>query len=108
MNSGSTDINGELTADIDLSGINWTPIGVYSDDTFSKYFDQNSHMYSGIFDGNGYVISNLTIDASTSDDVNLENGLFGRTNYATLKNIRIKNANISSKYREGILCGEFV
>lgn len=40
-------------ADIDLSGIaNWTPIGVYGS---GKYFE-------GTYNGNGYVIRNLTIN----------------------------------------------
>ncbi|XMB72552.1 hypothetical protein RJI07_01280 [Mycoplasmatota bacterium WC30] len=50
-----------LTADIDLTGIEWNPIG-----------DQ-ANPYLGIFDGDGYVISNLSI----TDNGQIYNGLFG-------------------------------
>lgn len=46
-----------LTADIDLTGVTWTPIT----------------NFSGVLDGRGYTISNLSIDAATSD----YQGLFG-------------------------------
>lgn len=39
----------ELLADLDLDGIDWTPIGI------TKYFD-------GKFDGNGHTIKNLSVD----------------------------------------------
>ena len=44
-----SDINITLTDDIDLSGIDWTPIGI----------DYN-HRYAGTFDGNGKTITGLT------------------------------------------------
>ena len=50
-----------LTSDIDLSGIDWTPIGI----------DYN-HRYAGTFDGNGKTITGLTV--TTSDQYA---GLFG-------------------------------
>ena len=43
-----------LTADIDLSSADWVPIGDNSTNS------DNSH-FTGIFDGQGYVIRNLTI-----------------------------------------------
>lgn len=52
--------NAVLTADIDLSGETWTPIGT------------SSKKYSGTFDGNGYTIFNLTIGNASSNS-----GLFG-------------------------------
>ncbi len=39
-----------LTSDIDMTGLNFSPIG------------NNSTPFSGIFDGNGHTISNLTIN----------------------------------------------
>ena len=47
-----------LTADIDLSGKTWTPIGNYSAD--------NSNQYTGAFDGAGHTIDHLTLN-STAD-----------------------------------------
>ncbi len=51
-----------LMADIDLSGLEWTPIGTFTDP------------FRGIFDGNGFTISNLTITDQNEDF----NGLFGK------------------------------
>jgi hypothetical protein len=51
-------------ADIDLSGIpNWTPIATY---TIGYAFEAN-------YDGNGYVISNLTVSAT--QPISENNGL---------------------------------
>ena len=53
----------KLTKDIDLGGKIWTPIGTSS-----------SLPFAGRFDGNGYVIKNLTIDPTITVDYL---GLFG-------------------------------
>ncbi len=45
-----------LTADIDLTGRDWTPIGTATN-TYSDYI-----AYGGVFDGNGKTISGLSID----------------------------------------------
>ena len=45
-----------LTADIDLTGRDWTPIGAATN-TYSDYV-----AYGGVFDGNGKTISGLSID----------------------------------------------
>ena len=50
-----------LTADIDLTDIDWVPLGDYS------------LPYMGNFDGNGHTISNLSITTAA-----LYNGLFGK------------------------------
>ncbi|MGD9909368.1 MAG: lipoprotein [Candidatus Izemoplasmatales bacterium] len=50
----------ELMNDLDLSGIEWSPLGSYLEP------------YSGTFNGNGHTISNMTITVSGSD----YNGLF--------------------------------
>ena len=47
------DINITLTDDIDLKGIDWTPIGI----------DYN-HQYTGTFDGGGKTITGLTVTGS--------------------------------------------
>ena len=69
----------KLTADIDLKGHEWTPIG-----TAYKRF-------GGSFDGDGHVIVNLSVkDAWYA-------GLFGWIrNGATVKNLVIRNASVSS------------
>jgi hypothetical protein len=61
-----------LVADIDLSGIEWVPIGTYTD------------AYRGIFDGNGHSISNMTI-TQRNDHLN---GLFAHVS-GVVKNLDI-------------------
>lgn len=56
-----------LMRDIDLSGINFAPIE--STDA--------GEIFSGIFNGNGYTVKNLTLDSS--DSKNGYFGLFGKT-----------------------------
>lgn len=67
-----------LDADIDLSGMNWKPIG------------NSENQFNGSFDGNGHVISNMSID-SKEDYA----GLFGYVQDASFRNIRLTNINIS-------------
>ena len=69
-------------ADIDLSVYeNWEPIG-------SSYVK-----FSGIYDGNGHEITNLTVTGENSLA-----GLFSAVRGATLKNINLRNVDISLSY----------
>ena len=64
-------VNAILTADINLNGVEWTPIGkgVY---------------YAGTFDGKNFAVSNLTYTGSGDC-----NGLFGGVKDATIKNFSV-------------------
>ncbi|MBQ7180920.1 MAG: hypothetical protein IJR87_06460 [Bacteroidaceae bacterium] len=97
VNGGKYDINVRLTDDIDLDGISYfPPIG-------KQYYPQGPTLYfSGIFDGQGHIIYNLSIDL---DDAGAETGLFGRLNGATVQNLGIVNATLrnSSALRAGVL-----
>ena len=72
-----------LTSDIDLSGIDWTPIGI----------DYN-HQYTGTFDGGNYTITGLTVTGSDQYA-----GLFGhigsggKVKDVTLKDVKIESNN---------------
>lgn len=85
-------------ADIDLSGYeNWEPIGYV---TINDYFWDMTNSFEGSYDGNNFIISNLKI---TSCSINNNHdycadgaGLFGMTRNAELKNIHIRNANITT------------
>ena len=69
-------INGKLTADIDMSAHNWVPIGAgYKCDNQNHYLDAGGNpttdkdefvklAYGGTFDGNGHVITGLKNNAS--------------------------------------------
>ncbi|MBN1391288.1 MAG: hypothetical protein JW947_00620 [Sedimentisphaerales bacterium] len=74
----------KLMADINLAGIAYTNAVIpYSDTTFT-----------GAFDGNSHIISNLIIDTSGAGTNNL--GLFGCLDNAVLKNLGIINLNITA------------
>lgn len=68
----------ELSADIDLKGKVWTPIGI------------TGHPFNGTFDGKGHTISNMSVVGNTY------NGLFGVTNGATIQDLLIKDAQVAS------------
>ena len=86
VNGGKTDINITLTADIDLTGKNWTPIGTDYDNS-----------YKGTFDGGGHTITGLTF--TTNDEYA---GLFGRLNRAgTVKNVVMEGVQITSNQIDG-------
>ena len=81
VNGGKTDINITLTADIDLTGKDWTPIS-----TSTRNF------YSGTFDGGGHTITGLTF--TTNDEYA---GLFGWLSKAgTVKNVVMEGIQITS------------
>ena len=74
-------INCTLTADIDLTGKGWTPIGTDYDNS-----------YTGTFDGGGHTITGLTF--TTNDEYA---GLFGWLNKAgTVKNVVMEGVQITS------------
>ncbi|WP_337099081.1 S-layer homology domain-containing protein [Paenibacillus sp. YIM B09110] len=72
-----------LGADLDLSGENWEPIGSWGSEPFT-----------GLFDGDGHTIANLTIDTDGAGTNNL--GLFGYASNAEFRNIGLVNVFIDS------------
>ena len=82
-----TDMSAEykLTADIDLGGIAWTPIGTYDDP------------FAGVFDGNGHTVSNFTITADETYG-QTSAGFISAISKGTVKNLRIANATITTSY----------
>ena len=80
----------ELGMDIDLKGKPWTPIG-----------NNGGKKFEGTFDGKGFTISNITV--APKDD-NAPKGLFGAASY--LKNLTVKNVNISGHYKTGAIVGD--
>ena len=58
--------------------------------------------FTGTFDGQGYVISNLSIIRSEENDV----GLFGYTEFSTvIKNVHLAQIQVQGRYRVGGLVG---
>ena len=78
----------KLTADIDLGGNEWTPIGGYY------------HCFKGTFNGDGHTVSNFKIKKSDDNYI----GLF-RYNNGTIMNLGVEKAEISGKTCVGGVCG---
>lgn len=79
----------KLGCDIDFEGKSLTPIG------------SERNPFTGSFDGAEFSLSNFNINLSIKDNI----GLFGYTNGATIKNIKLFSANISGKNNVGALIG---
>ncbi|AHF02359.1 hypothetical protein THIAE_08455 [Thiomicrospira aerophila AL3] len=69
----------ELSNNIDLNGVTWTPIG----DNYTRF--------SGNFDGKNNTLSNLTIN---SDDG--QQGLFGVVSDGSIKNLTLSNVSMQT------------
>ena len=83
-------INITLTADIDLKGIDWTPIG-----------KDDNKAYTGTFDGNGKTITGLTVTGSDQYA-----GLFGYIGSGgTVKNVVLEGVQIESDNSSGYAGG---
>ena len=90
VNSGTNyhDNYFKLEANIDLMGHEWTPIGA------------RGKSFYGSFDGDGKVITNLTISNATDCA-----GLFGFAR-GTIQNIVLRNASVISSSTAALLVGE--
>ena len=86
-----------LTCDLDLGGMEWTPIGDYR---FS------ANRFCGTFDGQGHTISNFKITKKTdkNDSNKSSYGFFGNVE-GTVKNLTVANATVSSYAYCGALIG---
>ena len=85
----------ELVANLNLGGTNWEPIGTFSNS------DPNAD-FEATFDGNGYTISNLSINRSTASDL----GLFGVVgSRAKIHRVGLVNVNVTGNQFVGGLVG---
>ena len=87
-NNSNLGINITLTENINLTDMEWTPIGT------------ESQLYTGTFDGGGHTITGLTVTGS-----NNYVGLFGNIGSGgTVKNVVLENVNITgSSYVGGVV-----
>lgn len=130
VNSGSTNINGKLIADIKLNDTSnwqnwgssapknsWGSIGYYYFDNAS--FTEVNPKFQGTFDGNGHTVSGIYKKATSyyydpfsdlgytnygtyvCDDYNY--GLFGCTSGAVIKNLGVTESWISGQIVGGIV-----
>ena len=88
---GSTVVLGD-NIDLSLQDINWTPIGTGTR-SGSGY---TGNAFKGTFDGRGFTISGLTIDATVSGtNVDDAYGLFGVIDGATVTDLTLANVHIT-------------
>ena len=107
VNSGSTTINGVLTADIvvndsvlkadgslidgaDTALVAWTPIGT------------ESYKYAGIFDGNGHTVSGLYFNNTNTSYV----GLFGFITGGTIRSVGVVDSYFKGYWYVGGIAGK--
>ena len=82
VNAGENAVNAVLTADIDMTGEDWTPIGDTNDG------------YTGIFDGNGHKISKLVCERTGDKQVS---GLFAQLKEnSVVKNLGMEDGMFTS------------
>ncbi|WP_418446365.1 choice-of-anchor Q domain-containing protein, partial [Cloacibacillus evryensis] len=77
-----------LTADIDLGGVPWTPIG------------NETYVFSGTFEGGGHAVTGLYIDGSED-----YRGLFGYIFNATVKDLSVSGSVTTTGNNAGAVAG---
>lgn len=95
----------KLTADIDLTGKDWIPVGQTGGYSAKTYFQ-------GTFDGNGKAIRNLNIPESTweagsVEGENFATGFFGFIDVGgtTIKNVTFDKATVEGHHWVGVAVG---
>lgn len=104
VNDGHFNINGALVNDIDMEGVDFTPIGYNEANPAGNKDD--GYLYSGTFDGQGHRIYNLIIDGTLEGTVNaIGVGLFGNiTTGARISNLILdKTCSIIGYDRVGLI-----
>lgn len=79
-----------LEADLNLSGVDWTPIGTME------------APFTGSFDGNGHTITNLSVNRPHNSNVGLF-GVIGRS--GTVSNLTVRGASVTGRLYTGVLAG---
>ena len=75
------------TADIDLQGAAWNPIG---------YSDESHFYFSGHYDGGNHVIRNAVSSGITDNGYALA-GIFGSVYFGSISNLHIENVEFSAE-----------
>ena len=91
VNAGTERFEGKtihLTADIDLGGMPWTPIGNNND----------IYVFSGTFDGGGHAVTGLYIDGSEN-----YRGLFGCILSATVRDLSVSGSVSGGDYTGAVV-----
>ena len=86
----------KLTADIDLAGKIWIPVG-----------QTGATQFQGVFDGQGKTIKNMTVN-NPSESENVSSGFFGwieNTDGVVISNVKFENANVTGSHYVGVVTG---
>ncbi|WP_417405342.1 hypothetical protein [Hominenteromicrobium sp.] len=78
------------TADIDLTGVTWEPIG-YS----------GGYYFAGNYDGGGHSITNAVSTGKVDPDGFATAGIFGWVAFGSVENLHVKNANFVATGQNG-------
>ena len=82
-----------LENDIDMTGVDFTPIGIEGNSNVAKF--------KGTFDGKGHIIKGLKYDNADKGEV----GLFSQTENATITNLGIEGAHFVGNANVGGIVG---
>ena len=90
-------LNAVLESDIDLSGVEWTPVGDF----------YNDGEYIGRFDGNSHIIRNLCVGSPNGGNSNPDYaGLFGCIDKGgTVMNLTLEKPEIYARKEAGAIAG---
>ena len=93
-----------LTADIDLAGMEWTPIGAYMPSGESEEEQEipaADFAFTGTFDGQGHTIRNLSINQPEGWAL----GLFGVISETKIGNFTLENATVDGSVMAAAVVG---
>jgi hypothetical protein len=85
-----TGLTFKQTADIDMQGVTFTPIGN----------DDDTYYFNGIYDGDGYVIKNIS--HYDNGEFSLS-GLFGQVKKGVVRNVNLKDCSFGGRNVGGIV-----
>ena len=118
VNAGESDLDIQLTADIDLDGQSWTPIGTDWEHAYTGTFDggdctisglsvSSSDEYVGLF---GYIgekgkVQNLTLDSSTITGTGFAGAVAGVNDGGTIENCHVVAGTVTNQIGSGIVGG---
>lgn len=102
----NSDYNKEIATATDFKewyekGINQYPKVILTDNINMSGISLAPRSFSGIFDGGGHTISNLTMKSSGTN-----NGLFSVLDGGSVKNLVLDGLTIESATKVGAICGE--
>ncbi len=94
-----------LDADIDFGGETINPIGIFepkSDSPEDEETPNTAVAFTGTFDGNGYTLSNIKIDAADGNGIGLFGCVTGEDSW--VKNLEVENISVAGgNYTGGVI-----